>query len=69
MPEPIIPSTVTFQFQNVVDGVDVVLNEKEYTNPLGQTYTISAWKYFVSNIQFLQRRSFSIRRKRQLSLY
>ena len=48
---PVTP-TVTFEFESVVDGKGIELGTTEFTNALGQIYTISAWKYFVSNIEF-----------------
>jgi len=52
VPEPILASTVTFMFQNVVDGKTIDFDGTVYTNESGQDYTINAWKYFVSNVGF-----------------
>lgn len=48
---PVTP-TVTFEFESVVDGKEIELDVTEFTNELGQKYRVSAWKYFISNIEF-----------------
>lgn len=50
--EPVMVSTVTFDFDHVVDATDLQLESGSYTNSLGQAYSVSSWKYFISNIQF-----------------
>lgn len=42
------------QFDNVVGKQDLVLDNKTYTNSLGESLTISRFNYFVSNIKLLR---------------
>ena len=41
---------IKITFINTVKGVPVELNTGNYTNPFGETYTISKFKYYISNI-------------------
>jgi hypothetical protein len=51
LPAPLpITGTVKFTFKNVVNGNPLVLNTTNYTNQLGQPYTVSKLKYYISNI-------------------
>ena len=42
---------VKFTFRNMVNTVPMALDAATYTNPFGETYTISRFKYYVSNIR------------------
>ena len=52
VPVPIIPATVTFEFQNVIDGNTIDIENTSYENALNQSFTINSWKYFISNVEF-----------------
>ena len=52
VPTPVLPAEVKFQFESVVHGNPINLDDTEFENSLGQKYTVSAWKYFISNIEF-----------------
>lgn len=53
-PKKIIPvektGTVRISFVNTVKGTSLRLNETNYTNPFSEQYSISRFKYYVSNI-------------------
>lgn len=51
LPTPVIPSILTFEFENAIDGDPISFEDTEYTTKLGQNYKVNAWKYFVSNIE------------------
>ena len=40
------------QFDNIVGKQDLELNGKQYTNTSGESFSISQFQYFVSNIKF-----------------
>lgn len=42
---------VKFTFRNMVNTAPMALNTATYTNPFSETYTISRFKYYVSNIR------------------
>ena len=42
---------VKFTFRNMVNTSPMALDAANYTNPFGETYTISRFKYYVSNIR------------------
>lgn len=42
---------VKFTFRNMVNTTQMKLDAATYTNPFGETYTISRFKYYVSNIR------------------
>ena len=42
--------TLKITFTNTVKGAPLVLNTGVYTNPFSETYTISKFKYYISNI-------------------
>lgn len=42
--------TVKLTFHNMVDASPMVLNSSTYTNPFGETYTITKFKYYISNV-------------------
>lgn len=46
-----VTGTVKLSFTNVVNGAPLVLNTTTYTNPAGENYTISKFKYYVTNIE------------------
>lgn len=41
---------LNFEFENVVGNQALVLNTQNYTNALGETFNVSTFKYYVSNI-------------------
>jgi hypothetical protein len=44
---------IKLRFTNNVNGQPLLLNEKNYVNANGDTFTVSMYKYYVSNISFL----------------
>ena len=42
---------LNFEFENVVNNSALVLNSQNYTNALGESFNVSAFKYYVSNIE------------------
>jgi hypothetical protein len=42
--------TIVIQFDNVVDGLPLALNQMIYTNPAGNTYSVSLLEYVVSGV-------------------
>ena len=48
--DPIKTGTVKITFINTVKGTPLVLNTSVYTNPFAETYTVSKFKYYISNI-------------------
>jgi len=48
--DPIKTGTVKITFTNTVKGQPLVLNSGVYTNPFGESYTVSKFKYYISNI-------------------
>lgn len=46
-----IAQPLQLHFRNVVDGKPVALEKDNYKNGLGQSYTVSNLKYYISNIQ------------------
>ncbi|MBP6432211.1 MAG: hypothetical protein KA319_10615 [Ferruginibacter sp.] len=45
-----IQGTVKFTFKNTVKGVPLVLNTDSYTNALGESFKVTKFKYYISNI-------------------
>lgn len=43
--------TFTLEFENTVSGKPLVLNSQNYINGHGDSYTISVFKYYVSNVK------------------
>ncbi len=43
--------TVKISFRNIVNASPMVLGATTYTNPFGESYTISKFKYYVSNVR------------------
>ncbi|RZK37530.1 MAG: hypothetical protein EOO90_24970 [Pedobacter sp.] len=43
--------TFTLEFENQVNGAPLVLNTQNYTNAIGESFNISTFKYYVSNIK------------------
>jgi hypothetical protein len=50
VPSP-IQGTVKVSFKNTVNGNPLVLTTGNYTNQNGQAYTVSKFKYYISNIK------------------
>ena len=48
--DPIKTGTLKITFTNTVKGTPLVLNTSVYTNPFAETYTVSKFKYYISNI-------------------
>ncbi|MBL7702407.1 MAG: hypothetical protein JNM14_09160 [Ferruginibacter sp.] len=48
--KPTNPGTVKITFKNTVKGNPLELNTGNYINPFGETYTVSKFKYYISNI-------------------
>jgi hypothetical protein len=46
-----ITGTVKLSFSNVVNTAPMVLNTQTYANPAGENYTISKFKYYITNIE------------------
>jgi hypothetical protein len=44
--------TVKITFINTVKGEPIHLNTASYTNPFGEAYAISKFKYYISNVSF-----------------
>ncbi|MEO6546805.1 MAG: MbnP family protein [Ferruginibacter sp.] len=42
---------VKISFRNVVNSSPMVLNTNTYTNPFGEAYTITKFKYYISNVK------------------
>lgn len=45
-------SSITLSFNNVVNGSPMVLKDVNYLNANGDTFTVTAYKYYISNIKF-----------------
>lgn len=45
---------VELQFENLVDGKPLKLNIEQYKNAHGDDFTVSAFKYYISNISLVQ---------------
>lgn len=45
------PGTVNVQFNNLVGTQNLELNTGNYTNEMGQPFTVSTFKYYVSNLK------------------
>lgn len=51
-PEPTNQTgSIAIHFENMVGDSDLVLNTKSYTNQNGDTFTVSKFKYYISNIK------------------
>jgi len=48
--DPIKTGTVKITFTNTVKGLPLVLNTGVYTNSFAENYTVSKFKYYISNI-------------------
>jgi hypothetical protein len=48
--EPIIDPRIEIQFQNVVGSDPLVLNASKYLSPTNDTFNVSQFKYYVSNV-------------------
>lgn len=46
--------TVKITFINTVKGKPLALNTGSYTNPFGETYTISKFKYYISHVSLIK---------------
>ncbi|QHT67089.1 hypothetical protein GXP67_10730 [Rhodocytophaga rosea] len=49
--QQMIPGKVTLQFNPVVDGQDLVLDDQEFTNSAGNKYKVEKLKYYVSKLK------------------
>lgn len=47
---PVKKGKLKISFANVVKGMPVVLYDSTYTNPFGESYTVSRFKYYISHI-------------------
>jgi hypothetical protein len=45
--------TITLQFENVVGSRSLVLNNQSYTNAAGDTFTVTTFRYYISNVHFI----------------
>lgn len=46
--------TVRFQFTHLVGSEKLKLNTTDYTNPAGESFRLSMFKYYISNIELVQ---------------
>ena len=42
---------MVIRFENMVNGRHITLNDSNYLNPFGETYTISKFRYYITNIK------------------
>jgi hypothetical protein len=47
---PETTGTVKISVRNMVNGAPLTLGGPAYTNPFGETYTVSKFKYYISNV-------------------
>ncbi len=47
-------SSLKISFSHVVNNADLVLDSSNYTNELGQDFTVSKFKYYVSNFRLIK---------------
>jgi len=45
------PSRLVLHFENYVGNIPLKLDSATYKNELGQSYTVSKFKYYISNIR------------------
>ncbi|MBO9155376.1 MbnP family protein [Chitinophaga sp. GCM10012297] len=45
---------IQINFKNVVNGVPLTLNTANYTNANGETFTVTTFKYYISNISLVK---------------
>jgi hypothetical protein len=50
--QPVNTGKVTLQFNPVIDGQNLVLDEQEFTNAAGNKYKVEKLKYYVSKLTF-----------------
>jgi hypothetical protein len=50
--------TVKITFINTVKGKTLELNTGNYTNPFGEAYTVSKFKYYISHISLIKGKAF-----------
>lgn len=50
--EELVP--VTIKIFHEVDGEELQLNSKEYKTPLDYSYTVSVFKYYFTNVEFIK---------------
>ena len=43
--------TVKITFKNTVNGSPIVMDGRFYTNPFGENYAITKFKYYISNVR------------------
>lgn len=47
------PGTINVEVQNMVGNQALALNSKTYTSPAGDTYSVSNFKYYISNVKLI----------------
>lgn len=50
-PEIVLPPMLKINIENVVNGQPLVLNTGNYTNANGDAFTVTRYRYFISNIE------------------
>ena len=46
-----VTGTVKITFKNTVNGSPIVMDGRFYTNPFGENYAITKFKYYISNVR------------------
>ncbi len=52
--------TVKITIKNTVKGIPLALNTGNYTNPFGEQYSVSKFKYYISNINVINGINFQL---------
>lgn len=47
-------SKVSFEFDNIAGSVDLTLNTTDYTNAAGESFKVTKFDYYVSNIELIK---------------
>lgn len=47
-------STVAFEFDNIAGSADLVMNTTDYTNAAGETFKVTKFDYYVSNVELIK---------------
>lgn len=47
-------SSISFEFDNIAGSGDLVLNTTDYTNAAGETFKVTKFDYYVSNIELIK---------------
>lgn len=53
-PEAAVSGSIHLDFNNVVGNEDLTLNTETYQNSSGESFTISIFNYYISNVQLLK---------------